>query len=180
MPYSGYSGFLGIHLAHLAISCRHGLEKWPACRNRIEALLSRLVVHGSFRGSHHGPLSNLCVDHASHCACPVHGSSAGSVPFISKYGPHSQPAGNRLFLPSFPALLHSRLHVRLSGFTPLCSFNVPKLFRLILEKTDVARIIGRNGMTASAIRSLAKAAGEKHGIKVIVHMLSHEEAAEQP
>lgn len=33
-------------------------------------------------------------------------------------------------------------------------------FRLILEKTDVARIIGRNGMTASAIRSLAKAAGE--------------------
>ena len=53
-------------------------------------------------------------------------------------------------------------------------------FRLILEKTDVARIIGRNGMTASAIRSLAKAAGVKHGIKVIVHMLSHEEAAEQP
>ena len=52
-------------------------------------------------------------------------------------------------------------------------------FRLILEKTDVARIIGRNGMTA-AMRSLAKAAGEKHGIKVIVHMLSHEEAAEQP
>ena len=40
-------------------------------------------------------------------------------------------------------------------------------FRLILEKTDVARIIGRNGMTASAIRSLAKAAGEKNGIKVI-------------
>ena len=53
-------------------------------------------------------------------------------------------------------------------------------FRLILEKTDVARIIGRNGMTASAIRSLAKAAGEKHGIKDIVHMLSQEEAAEQP
>ena len=31
-------------------------------------------------------------------------------------------------------------------------------FRLILEKTDVARIIGRNGMTASAIRSLANTA----------------------
>ena len=127
MPPSGYSGFLGIPLAHFAIRCRHGLEKWPACRNRIEALLSRLVVHGSFRGSHHGPLSNLCVDHASHCACPVHGSSAGSVPFTSKYGPHSQPAGNHLILPSFPALLHSRLHVRLSGFTPLCSFNFPQL-----------------------------------------------------
>ncbi len=49
-------------------------------------------------------------------------------------------------------------------------------FRLILDKSDVARIIGRNGMTASAIRSLAKAAGEKYGVKVIVHMLSHEEA----
>lgn len=49
-------------------------------------------------------------------------------------------------------------------------------FRLVLEQSDVARIIGRNGMTASAIRSLAKAAGEKYGVKVIVHMLSHEEA----
>ena len=34
-------------------------------------------------------------------------------------------------------------------------------FRLVLEQQDVARVIGRNGMTASAIRSLAKAAGEK-------------------
>ena len=40
--------FPGHSLAHFAIRCRHGLEKWPACRNRIEALLSRLVVHGSF------------------------------------------------------------------------------------------------------------------------------------
>ncbi len=50
-------------------------------------------------------------------------------------------------------------------------------FRLVLEQPDVARVIGRNGMTASAIRSMAKAAGEKRGIKVIVHILSHEEAA---
>ncbi|MBE6409805.1 MAG: KH domain-containing protein [Akkermansia sp.] len=48
-------------------------------------------------------------------------------------------------------------------------------FRLVLEQPDVARVIGRNGMTASAIRSLAKAAGEKRGIKVIVHIISHEE-----
>lgn len=48
-------------------------------------------------------------------------------------------------------------------------------FRLILEKTDVARIIGKNGMTASAIRSLAKAAAEKMGLKIVVHMVSHEE-----
>lgn len=50
-------------------------------------------------------------------------------------------------------------------------------FRLLLEQPDVARVIGRNGMTASAIRSLAKAAGEKRGIKVVVHILSKEEAA---
>ncbi|OCA02660.1 KH domain-containing protein [Akkermansia glycaniphila] len=49
-------------------------------------------------------------------------------------------------------------------------------FRLILDKADIARVIGRNGMTASAIRSLAKAVGEKYGVKVIVHILSHEEA----
>lgn len=52
-------------------------------------------------------------------------------------------------------------------------------FRLILEKTDVARIIGKNGITASAIRSLAKAAGEKLGIKVILHIISQEEAEEE-
>ena len=49
-------------------------------------------------------------------------------------------------------------------------------FRLVLEQEDVARVIGRNGMTASAIRSLAKAAGEKAGTKVVVHILSREEA----
>ena len=54
-------------------------------------------------------------------------------------------------------------------------------FRLVLENADVARVIGRNGMTASAIRSLAKAAGEKQGIKVVVHILSRDEVqAEQP
>ena len=50
-------------------------------------------------------------------------------------------------------------------------------FRLVLEQADVARVIGRNGMTASAIRSLAKAAGEKAGTKVVVHILSQEEVA---
>lgn len=49
-------------------------------------------------------------------------------------------------------------------------------FRLLLDQADVARVIGRNGMTASAIRSLAKAAGEKQGAKVVVHILSRDEA----
>ena len=52
-------------------------------------------------------------------------------------------------------------------------------FRLILEQSDVARLIGKNGMTASAIRSLAKAAGDKLGLKVTVHIASHEEADQQ-
>ena len=52
-------------------------------------------------------------------------------------------------------------------------------FRLVLEPGDIPRIIGRNGMTASAIRSLAKAAGEKAGIKVVVHILSREELEEE-
>ena len=50
-------------------------------------------------------------------------------------------------------------------------------FRLLLEKEDVALVIGRNGMTASAIRSLAKSAGERLGAKVVVHILSKEEAS---
>ncbi len=49
--------------------------------------------------------------------------------------------------------------------------------RLVLKKEDVALVIGRNGMTASAIRSLAKSAGEKRGIKVVVHIVSGEEIA---
>ena len=53
-------------------------------------------------------------------------------------------------------------------------------FRLVLEQQDVARVIGRNGMTASAIRSLAKAAGEKAGTKVVVHIISREEAEADP
>lgn len=52
-------------------------------------------------------------------------------------------------------------------------------FRLVLEQTDVARVIGRNGMTASAIRSMAKAAGEKAGVRVVVHILSREELEQQ-
>lgn len=48
--------------------------------------------------------------------------------------------------------------------------------RLVLEHEDVAHVIGRNGMTASAIRSLAKSLGEKHGVKIVVHIISKEEA----
>jgi predicted RNA-binding protein YlqC (UPF0109 family) len=51
-------------------------------------------------------------------------------------------------------------------------------FKLILAKQDVAMLIGRNGFTASAIRSVLKAAAEKEGVHVSLQIHSHEEEAE--
>jgi predicted RNA-binding protein YlqC (UPF0109 family) len=51
-------------------------------------------------------------------------------------------------------------------------------FKLILAKPDVAMLIGRNGFTASAIRSLLKAAAEREGVQVTLQVHSHEEEAE--
>lgn len=48
-------------------------------------------------------------------------------------------------------------------------------FRLILSQPDVATLIGRQGFTASTIRSLAKSAAEREGIKVNLRIHSHEE-----
>jgi len=48
-------------------------------------------------------------------------------------------------------------------------------FRLILDKSDVALLIGRNGFTASAIRSVMKAAAEKVGAQVSLQIQSVEE-----
>jgi uncharacterized protein len=51
-------------------------------------------------------------------------------------------------------------------------------FKLVLAKPDVAMLIGRNGFTASAIRSLLKAAAEREGVQVSLQVHSHEEEAE--
>jgi predicted RNA-binding protein YlqC (UPF0109 family) len=51
-------------------------------------------------------------------------------------------------------------------------------FKLILGREDVAMLIGRNGFTASAIRSVLKAAAEKEGVQVTLQIHSHEEEAE--
>lgn len=48
-------------------------------------------------------------------------------------------------------------------------------FKLILVREDVALLIGRNGFTASAIRSLLKLAAEKEGYQVTLQIHSHEE-----
>lgn len=51
-------------------------------------------------------------------------------------------------------------------------------FKLVLAQGDVAMLIGRNGFTASAIRSVLKAAAEKEGVQVNLQIHSHEEEAE--
>lgn len=48
-------------------------------------------------------------------------------------------------------------------------------FRLIVAAEDVAILIGKNGFTASAIRSLLKASAEKHGIQASLLIHSHED-----
>ena len=51
-------------------------------------------------------------------------------------------------------------------------------FKLVLAKEDVAMLIGRNGFTASAIRSILKAAADKEGVQVNLQIHSHEEEAD--
>lgn len=51
-------------------------------------------------------------------------------------------------------------------------------FKLILESSDVALLIGRNGFTASAIRSVLKAAAEREGVQASLQIHSHEEEEE--
>ncbi len=52
-------------------------------------------------------------------------------------------------------------------------------FRIILSERDVAKLIGKNGFTASAIRSVIKAAGEKHDVNVLLRINSVSEEAER-
>ncbi|MES2477320.1 MAG: KH domain-containing protein [Verrucomicrobiota bacterium] len=51
-------------------------------------------------------------------------------------------------------------------------------FKLILAQQDVAVLIGRNGFTASAIRSVLKAAADREGVQVNLQIHSHEEETE--
>jgi predicted RNA-binding protein YlqC (UPF0109 family) len=48
-------------------------------------------------------------------------------------------------------------------------------FRLIVAQPDVAQLIGRNGFTAGAIRSVLNAAAERKGVNVTLQINSHEE-----
>ncbi len=42
------------------------------------------------------------------------------------------------------------------------------IYHLHLDQEDVGKIIGRNGFTISAIRSLIQAAAQKHHVKAVV------------
>ena len=48
-------------------------------------------------------------------------------------------------------------------------------FRLVLNTSDVAMLIGRNGFTASAIRNVLKAAAIRDGITATLQIASTEE-----
>jgi len=49
-------------------------------------------------------------------------------------------------------------------------------FKLVLAKPDVAMLIGRNGFTASAVRSILKAPAEREGVQVSLQIHAQEEA----
>jgi predicted RNA-binding protein YlqC (UPF0109 family) len=48
-------------------------------------------------------------------------------------------------------------------------------FKLVLVQKDVAMLIGREGFTAAAIRSILKAAAGMHGVQALLQIHSHEE-----
>ncbi|TLD70862.1 KH domain-containing protein [Phragmitibacter flavus] len=53
-------------------------------------------------------------------------------------------------------------------------------FRIQLAPDDVRRVVGRNGFTISAIRSLVNVAAHKHGVRVVLRVdgVSDEDEAE--
>lgn len=51
-------------------------------------------------------------------------------------------------------------------------------FKLVLERSDVALLIGRNGFSASSIRGVVKAASERADVQVTLQIHSHEEEQE--
>lgn len=51
-------------------------------------------------------------------------------------------------------------------------------FKIILERSDVAYLIGRNGFSASAIRGVVKAASERANVQATLQIHSHQEEEE--
>jgi predicted RNA-binding protein YlqC (UPF0109 family) len=51
-------------------------------------------------------------------------------------------------------------------------------FRLVLVKKDVAMLVGREGFTAAAMRSILKATAAKYGVQALLQIHSHEEESD--
>ncbi len=86
-----------------------------------------------------------------------------------------ETVGRYLFTVTRPLLKHpEQAELRVAQST---DHNMVR-FRLVVSQEDIPLLIGHSGMTASAIRSLAKAAGEKQGKRVVVRMVSSDEVGE--
>lgn len=114
----------------------------------------------------------------------------GSIPtgptfLLASGGAWSQPlASNTFFMETITAQIKDFIQ-----YIALQFISDPKLaelrigrsgdkkvnFRLVLSQPDVATVIGRQGFTASTIRSLIKAAAEREGVQVSLRIHSHEE-----
>lgn len=52
------------------------------------------------------------------------------------------------------------------------SKNPGKLYQVKVSKDDVGKVIGKEGRIASSLRTIAKAAGAKAGVKVMVNVFN--------
>jgi len=52
------------------------------------------------------------------------------------------------------------------------SKNPGKLYQVKVSKDDVGKVIGKEGRIASSLRTIAKAAGAKSGVKVMVNVFN--------
>ncbi|MEP6938000.1 MAG: KH domain-containing protein [Chthoniobacterales bacterium] len=45
------------------------------------------------------------------------------------------------------------------------------IFRLVMRRSDVGRVIGRNGQTIQAIRALLSSAAQRHGERALLEIV---------
>jgi len=46
------------------------------------------------------------------------------------------------------------------------------LYEITVSKDDVGKLIGKGGRVASALRTIAKASGAKHGVRVLTNVMN--------
>lgn len=46
------------------------------------------------------------------------------------------------------------------------------LYEITVSKEDIGKLIGKEGRVASALRTIVKASGAKHGVKVLVNVMN--------